>query len=116
MNGLTEMINAPLEAARRVMWELSTSHMTQRDATILDGSCGFSDLPRICLHDHGYIVFVGGGSPEELVGPLRNITERGLSEAFYAIYLAAATDPMPPVLINFDPEGDVINGLPTFDW
>jgi hypothetical protein len=98
--------------AIKLMLDLSTAHMTaednQRCSERADEILG--GYPRIVEHAYGYIVFV---STEDVAANLR---EEGFSEAFVDIYSRAAASDPAIMLINFDSDADVIEGLETFDW
>lgn len=91
--------------------DLSLSHIRPED-TVID-TIGEGFLPRMIDHEYGLIVFVSS-DPDDLPLALADMHEAGFSEAFITIYEAAAA--MGVMLIHFDRDGAVINGLPTFDW
>lgn len=95
------------------MIDLSTSHMTRQDDEILSHHADtISRLPRVSSHQHGYIVFV---CSDNVAYQIETLRVRGHSDAFIKIYEAAATDG-DCMLVNFDPDGEMVEGLEAFDW
>jgi hypothetical protein len=109
----------PAAAIKRLI-DLSTSHMTAKDATLCDeldifGSSPEENLPRIIEHNYGYIIFVTS-DPETMQTYLDGLRQAGFSEAFVDIYHRAATSENTIMMINFDRDAAPIDELPSFDW
>jgi hypothetical protein len=101
-----------LDVASKRMIDLSTAHITNRDIRLF-GVIG-SMRPRAVAHEYGLIVFVC--SDEEHVAEcVDNMRQVGASDAFINIYKMATRTGGDCMLINFDQDGDLIEGLPTFD-
>jgi hypothetical protein len=100
-------------AARHVMWDVSTSHLTKEDAEKLrEGR--FDGLPRTIPHEYGGIVFLDSGWVS-MVDAAAELRRRGMSESFVELYLTACRDKA-ALLINFDRDAQVLPGIPTFEW
>ena len=99
--------------ARAEIWDISTSHLTKDDSIVLQSD--WLRLPRTVYHAHGYIVFVDS-DPESMPAALAELRRRRLSESFIDLYQIAARDPKAIILINFDADGQVLPGVPTFEW
>jgi hypothetical protein len=106
-----------IESGIKRMLDLSTSHMTKDDAELMSDRHGHDcgSLPRIVQHAHGFIVFVCSDT-ESRWRALVSMEEGGFSNALRAIYQDAAALGSDLMLINFDQDADVLEGLPTFDW
>jgi hypothetical protein len=106
-----------IESGIKRMLDLSTSHMTKGDAELMSDRHGHDcgSLPRIVQHAYGFIVFVCS-EPDNLVAAVAAMVDAGFSVALMAIYEAAATQGGDVMLINFDQDADVLEGLRTFDW
>jgi hypothetical protein len=100
-----------LKNATKRMIDLSTGHMTSTDAQILAEYRG--SPPRTMPHSHGFIVFV---CSDDVGFQLKTLTERGHSPEFRNIYEMAAGMGGDVMLINFDADAALIEGLPAFDW
>jgi hypothetical protein len=100
-----------ISAAFKRMLDLSTSHLAKDDISKFRYAPG---VPRITEHEYGLIVFVTS-EPDAVRSYLIAMNEAGISQAAIAIYMHASAN-SDVMLINFDAAGDVIEGLPTFDW
>lgn len=101
-----------LNEAVNTMLDLSTSHLSAHDAWLLSNR-GSHDRPRSVEHEYGWIVFVAS-DPEHVVEVGREMRERGHSPGMIRIYECAAA--LGVMLINFDADGEVIEGVPVHDW
>ena len=99
-------------AARLYMWDVSTSHMTKKDAAIM-AACPDNSLPRTHPHDYGGLVFVDS-DPDAIKAASIELTKRGMSEEFVSLYIHACRDRL-CMLLNFDRDGQVLAGIPVFD-
>lgn len=70
-------------------------------------------MPRSIPHAHGTILFVNSDGADDAAHALR---ERGHTEALIKIYVQAARMGGDIMLINFDQDADMVEGLPTFEW
>jgi hypothetical protein len=89
------------------LWNLSTSHITLRDAKLLSDSR--------CLvvyeHEYGWLVLV----PQDDVGEaMTEVAEYGHSEALQTLLRLAHERDIR--MIRFDCDGDLVAGLETFGW
>jgi len=81
------------------MLDLSTSHMPA-------SSPDWGDL-RVAEHEHGWVVFVPGGLDDEEFEEL--VPEWARPVMRYALDFDC-------ILINFDQDSEVVEGLPTWEW
>jgi hypothetical protein len=106
----------PGAAVKRIV-ELATSHITQEDSILLDRVCdGYQEwvLARIERHEYGWFVFVCS-EPAFLIDAIASLRRAGFSNEFVNIFELASAEP-DVVLINFDSDGQEVEGLPMFDW
>lgn len=102
-----------LASATKRMIDLSTSHMTKGDSQLmLRAEHSQTGLPRIVSHEYGWIVFVSSDASSEYAKAMELF---GFSPDFVRIYMAAASVGGDVMLINFDSDAPVVEGLPTFD-
>jgi hypothetical protein len=97
----------------RRMIDLSTAHIEKNDMRVF-GMLG-NMKPRAVSHEYGLIVFVNS-DPNSLDEAVACMKAEGVSDAFIAIYAAAAKMGGDVMAINFDRDGEIQEGLPTFDW
>jgi hypothetical protein len=102
------------EDAIKLMVDLSTAHITIRDNGLLYGLAHTDNAPllRVIVHHYGFIVFTKGPDPQLTA----SLGEMGFSDAFIDLYDRAAGSIPPVLLLNFDCDGETVEGLPTFDW
>ena len=92
-------------------WDVSTCHITKEDNDLLHDFCvNGSDSLIVDSFDGGYWVFV----PDDRVEIVRLSTEKSFSKAF--VNLLADAMSMKIWWIRFSTDGEVHQGLPTFDW
>jgi hypothetical protein len=104
----------------RTYLELSTAHITERDAQILEQ--GITDefisgqhliFPRICLKDDfGYFISVAGVESSE--GIIEEYRRAGMSEEFINLVLKA--DHEGHWYLRLDCDAEIDETLPKFDW
>ncbi len=106
-------LETALTTATKRMIDLSTSHISHEDFRLFGAVRGLT--PRTVPHEYGLVVFVASDSRyvQDAVDCMRGV---GISKEFIAIYKAAADLGDDVMIINFDRDGDVIDGLPTFNW
>lgn len=102
-----------LTPSARRMIDLSTAHIEKDDMRVF-GMLG-NMKPRAVSHEYGLIVFVNS-DPNSLDEAVACMKAEGVSDAFIAIYAAAAKMGGDVMAINFDRDGEIQEGLPTFDW
>jgi hypothetical protein len=102
-------IEVQLLPPMQLMWELCTGHITRQDDDLLFDLCNEPsiDLPRICRHEYGWIIFCNPESVEHL-------DAYGFSPAFQQFYKQACE--AGAILINLDRDASTIDSLQTFDW
>lgn len=86
--------------------DLSTAHITYGDNMRLTSGGGVG--VRCCSHDHGFIVFINSEYARE------DIEASGLSIDFLNVYLYAIKNGCD--LVNFDSDGEIIDGLAVNNW
>ena len=91
-----------------VMLDVSTAHMPE-SVPDFGGLLVTASTSAMCgaivMDDYGYVVWVGGRGPDEMVG---------IPEWFHPLYREALE--CGAVLICFDRDSDVYGHLPTWEW
>lgn len=100
----------------RTYLDLSTAHITQKDADKLtdDSRSRTTGLPlRCCEHEYGFTIFT---CPDDVEVQIKAVKGRGFSQALCDLYEHVVVN-MPHVgIINFDADAPQCDTLPTFDW
>jgi hypothetical protein len=98
------------------VFDLSTSHLNAKDALLLTDACHFVDEPATCpvrvtSHNYGWILFL---SDKEAKPSKERYVSFGFSEVLFAVSELAYQQGCQ--FINFDADGDVLDGLPVGDF
>ena len=94
----------------RSFLDISTAHITERDASILDEmSCNLTIIP---YQEYGWFIHVP--DKEQLQFMIGDIKDSGLSRAFIQIITYAQEKGCDYIL--FDRDAPTISHLPIYDW
>lgn len=108
------MLNAALLPVEKIC-TLSTIHLTLEDSHFLDMHAGLNnigfDLPRIENHEYGWFIFLASSEDRRYAKALK---AKGASKALVGIFKLAASQGFS--FINFDRDGEEVDGLNRFDW
>ena len=94
--------------------EISTSHLTEKDAKLLDEHVVQEALPMMYHNEHGWM-FYSPGSVMDMKDFKEVCKTQGLSDAFYNLFDYAFMH-MSVDRLRFDGDSDVHPGLPTWEW
>ena len=107
----------PLKLPTDKMITLSTRHITKLDSHVLaQHGCAHTSppaLPRVESHEYGWFIFVTSDKDEfkEYYFALQNWRFSGALQNIYRLAYKQGI-----VLIDFDREGEEVEGLETFEW
>lgn len=105
--------------------DCSTAHFPKVDVDIFSDISNLDEtdtpfgLPRICAHHYGFVIYFGdvkdGEGEEYTYSYLRKACEAiGLSNALESLVKHARANGC--IMINLDADGEVIKGLPVYEW
>ncbi len=106
--------NAAVECGAFIV--ASNHHITREDDDVLLRIAGMVGTPvMVAASGYGYLISLMPHCDDEQVASFKeHFTDAGLSSAFLQLWDVVRTNGFG--LLQLDRDGDVIDGLPTFDW